>query len=167
MPFTKSVPPIGASRAELIRFYEGEYTKLELESERVDAALEALEIIGVSAQWFWDDTILGEPAPGFMRSDSNIMSTITQINVNFEDTQGRNIAQVLKTSEILDGDLIGLVNTSGLGAGNYLVNGVVVFQANHIEIPVDTFQGQSGNPTPDDIMALRWEFATHARQKTL
>ena len=166
MPYVKEPPPTGASRDELVRYYDGELEKLQTEFERSDAGLEALSIIGVIAQWFWQDAFPGEPAVGHISADSNIMDTITQLNVHFTDTQGRDIQQALKTSTIEPGDLLGLINVSGLGAGNYIVNAPVVFFANHIEIPVDTFQGQSGNPTDDDVVEMRWEFNTHAPQVT-
>ncbi len=161
MPYRKSPVPVGANMQELVRYYDGEFTKLEQETAEHLSMIEALDIIGISATWFWDDvTTGGEPAPQFMRANNNVMSAITQINVNFVDAQNKSILQLLKTSTINDGDLLGLINISGLGGGNYIVSGPVVFQANHIEIPVGTFEGQSGNPVPDDVLAMRWEFAT-------
>ena len=167
MPYVKESPlAYIRDMGGLVRYLDGELEKIATESIRQDAGLEALAIIGVIAEWFWQDAFPGEPAVGHMSADSNIMDTITQVNVHFTDTQGRDISEVLKTSTIEPGDLLGLINVSGLGAGNYIVTGPVVFFANHIEIPIGTFQGQSGNPTDDDVVELRWEFNTHAPQST-
>ncbi len=160
MPYTKDPIPVGASVEELVRYYDGELEKIQQLSSEHEAMLEAIDIIGISATWFWDDGLLGEPAPGFMRGNNNAMFAMTQIKVNLIDAQRKNVEQLLKTSIIKEGDLLGLINISGLGGGNYNVSGPVAFFATHIEIPVETFQGQSGNPVPDDVMAMRWEFAT-------
>ena len=160
MPYRKDPVPVGASVEELVRYYDNEFNKLEQETSEHISMIEALDIIGVTATWFFDDVLSGVPAAGFMTLDNNTMSATTQINVNFESAQGKSIVDLLRTSTIKEGDLIGLTNIAGLGGGNYLVSGAPVFQVDHIEIPVDTFRGQSGNPTNNDVMALRWEFAT-------
>ena len=167
MPYVRDMPPVGATQAELVRFYAGEFLKIEGELLRLDGALESINIVGAAANWFWDDVFPGEPASGFMRADSNTLGAITQINVNFENAQGKSIVQLLKTSTIEVGDLVGLINTSGLGSGNYDVAAPVAFFPNHIEITVQNFQGQSGNPAPNDILQMRWEFNTFPPQPAL
>ena len=160
MPYRKDPVPVGATLEELVRYYDGELSKLEFETTEHIAMIEALDINGINARWFFDDVLSGVPAAGFMTLDNNTMSATTEIRVNFVNAQDKSILELLKTSTIKDGDRVGLTNISGLGGGNYLVNGDVIFFTNHIVIPVDTFQGQSGNPTNDDIMAFTWEFAT-------
>lgn len=167
MPYVRDVPPVGATRQELVRFYDTEYQKIEAQFTVLDAVLEALDVIGIAQAWFWSDVVLGDPGPGFMRADSNVMSTITQINVNFENVAGKSAAQLLKTSTIDEGTTVGIINTSGLGSGIYLVDAPTIINATFLEISVSNFQGQSGNPQPDDIMQLRWDFNSFAPQRVL
>lgn len=162
MPYVRDVPPVGANREQLVRFYDREFEKLEAESLTTDAMLEALKISGVSSTWFWDDTGgLGEPPIGFMRANTTSIQGFTVINVNLIDAAGRDISQLLKTSTILTGDLVGLINTSGQGSGNYTMQADLIYQgapATFVTLSVGNYQGANGNPAPDDVMALRWEF---------
>lgn len=167
MPYVRDVPPAGASAAELIRYYDREFEKLEAESKSVDAMLEAINIIGVSQAWFWDDTNLGDPGATFMRGNSNVMAAMTQINVSFENLAGKSIVQLLKTSTIDSGSTLGLINTSGLGSGLYTVNGPPVIGQTFAAIFVTAFAGQSGNPVNGDVMSLRWDFNAFPPQRVL
>jgi len=167
MPYVKTVPPTGANTADLVRYIDGELEKIRIEHERLDAGLEAVNIIGVIADWFWDDVVLGEPAPGFMRANTGNIQDFTVINVNFIDLQGRDIAEVLKTSTIEIGDKVSLLNQTGNMGGVYDVVDTTLFFDNHIAILVGNFEGTNGNPLPDDVMELRWEFNTHAPQAVI
>ena len=164
MPYLKDPVPVGASLEELVRYYDGELTKLEQETQEHVAMLEAFNIIGVTSTWFWDDTGgLGEPPPGRMRANTNAIQDFTVINVNLIDAAGRDIGQLLKTSSINETDLVGLINTSGIGAGNYVMQADAVLQGaptTFITLSVGSYTGSNGNPAVDDVMQLRWEFAT-------
>lgn len=160
MPYRKDPVPVGASMEALIRWIDGELVKLEQETTEHVAMIEALDIIGISATWLWDDVVLGEPPPGFMRADTNQLSTITAIHLNYQDAQGKNIQSLLNTSTIKTGDLVQLINVSGQGAGVYTVTAEPVFFTNHVEIPVGNFTGTTGNPLQDAVMGFQWEFAT-------
>ena len=168
MPYVKEVPPTGANTADLVRYIDGEFEKLRVEHERLDAGLEAVNIIGVIADWFWDDTGgLGEPPIGHMRANVPAMQNFTVITVNFIDQQGRDIREVLKTSTIEVGDSLSLLNQTGNGGGVYVIDQPVLFSTNHIAIFLANFQGSPGNPMVDDIMEMRWEFNTHAPQAVI
>ena len=160
MPYRKDPVPVGASLEELVRYYDGELNKLEQETQEHVSMIEALDIIGCSSTWFWDDVVLGEPPPQFMRANTNQLNAITIINLNFEDAQGKDVTELLKTSTISIGDLVQLVNVSGQGAGVYDVVDTTLFAANHLSILVGNFRGTTGNPLQDAVMAFSWEFAT-------
>jgi len=167
MPYVKTVPPTGANTADLVRYIDVELEKLRVEHERLDAGLEAVNIIGVIADWFWDDVVLGDPAPGFMRANTGNIQDFTVIVVNYIDLQGRDIVEALKTSTIEVGDKLSLLNQTGNMGGVYDIVAPTILQATNVVILVGNFEGQNGNPQPNDVMELRWEFNTHAPQAVL
>ena len=167
MPYIKTVPPTGANTADLVRYIDGEFEKIRVEHERLDAGLEAVNIIGVIADWFWDDVILGDPPPQFMRANTGSIQAFTVIVVNYIDLQERDIAQVLKSSTIEIGDKVSLLNQTGNGGGVYDIVAETVLNDDNMVLFVGNFVGQNGNPAPLDVMELRWEFNTHAPQAVL
>ena len=162
-------PPLagGTNQQELIRYIDAELEKIQLETQRYEAMVEALNIIGCSATWFWDDTGgLGEPPPGRMRGNVASVQNFTVMSINYLDAQGRDVRDLLKISSIEIGDLLGLVVQSGQAAGNYIIDQVTLFAVNHFTVFTSNYTGSPGNPQVDDIVELRWEFNLFGPQST-